>query len=206
MFWNTWFIWGVSKPQSFCPQFSFILRITSPRFLDNQNIFMQIFVWSMKTSQFVWCTQWPWRTSKRSNVFTNQCVVLCFIFFFSFFWTNGHGLCQFHWKRRNFTSRGNRPKLLYIYKRAVKNARSLAPAATQTEISDFILAGIEGMEDSWWLNTLAFLYSQASQRMSITKDRTPLRGMSGSVVTLDHQCSTDSCWGHSSGWRCLRPV
>jgi hypothetical protein len=158
----------------------------------------KILIWEMKT--------WKTKQSKPRKY------TLCWTVYtfdpgtHNFFWTNGHGLCQFHWKRRNFTSRENRPKLLYNYKRAVKIARSLAPAATQTEISDFILARIDGMEDSRWLNTLAFLSNQTSQRTSSTKDRTPLRGMSGSVVTLDHQCSTDSFWGHSSGWRCLRPV
>jgi hypothetical protein len=86
----------------------------------------------------------------------------------------------------------NLPKLLYNYIRAVKIARSLAPAAAQTEISDFILATMDGKEDSWWLNTLSFLSNQTSQRTSSTKDRIALRGMSGSAVTLDHHYSTDS--------------
>jgi hypothetical protein len=83
--------------------------------------------------------------------------------------------------------------------RASRPAKSLAPAAIQSETSSLILNTKEGTEAPRRSKIRLFLSFQISQLTSSVKERKPLRGVSGTVVICNHQSFGEALCIHRVG-------
>jgi hypothetical protein len=85
------------------------------------------------------------------------------------------------------------------HSRASRPAKSLAPAAIQSETSSLILFTKEGTEAPRRSKMRLFLSFQISRLTSSVKERKPLRGVSGTVVICNHQSFGEALCNHRVG-------